>query len=400
MSNFATDSRVNLARLQRPALGVGIAGAIVCAAGAWLNPPAFFRAYLAAHIFYLGIAVGCLPLLMLHHLTGGVWGTAIRRPLECGARIIPLLGVLFLPILFDLPSIYLWARPEAASDPLLQHKHIYLNPAWSIFPIPSFPVRAVIYFGAWSVLGRLLSSWSLEQDRTGDPDLPARFQRLSAGGLVVYGVTVTFAGIDWLMSLQPHWYSTIFSAIFAVGQMLAALSFAIMVIVGLARWTSLEKMLQPDVLNDLGNLLLAFVMLWTYMAFSQFLLIWTGNLREEIPWYILRAQGPWGWIAGALLLFHFAVPFSLLLSRNLKRDPIRLAQVAVLVLVMRLLDSYWEIMPALPGSGVLEHWIDPVALAALGGFCIAEFARQLMRVPVLPDDDPLSHGGQEGIPNG
>jgi len=341
----------------------------------------FFRSYLIAYLFWLGVALGCLPLLMLHHLVGGTWGFVIRRILEAGTRTLPLMLLLFVPLLFGLHSLYAWSHSDlVARDAVLQAKRVYLN-------VPFFVVRAGIYFVAWIVFAWLLNRWSMEQDETGNPSLIRRFQLLSGPGIVVYSLAVTFASIDWAMSLEPHWFSTIYGFLFIVGQALAALSFVIAVAVRLSDSPPLSQFVKADVFQDLGNLLLAFVMLWAYIAFSQYLIIWAGNLPEEIPWYLRRGTGGWQWVAAFLALFHFAVPFVLLLGRGNKRNKEFLGRIAIAVLVMRWVDVYWLIAPSFV-SNVRIYVLDVLLFAFTGGIWFYVFWGQLMKRPVLPLRDP------------
>ncbi|TMA82880.1 MAG: hypothetical protein E6J77_15170, partial [Deltaproteobacteria bacterium] len=277
-------------RFRRNCLLVGIAGLAACAAGAAANPAAFFRAYLVAYLFWLGIALGCMAIVLIHYLTGGAWGLVIRRVLESGTRTLPLLALAFLPLAFGLRELYEWARPEVvAADALLRHKSAYLN-------APFFLVRAAIYLAAWIAVAAVLRRWSPE-----DAAPPRRLRVLAGPGLAVYGLTMTFAAIDWVMSLEPHWFSTVYGMMFATGQVLAGFAFVIAVTTLLARRAPLAGLVAPNHFTDLGNLLLAFVMLWAYLAFAQYLLIWAGNLPEEIPWYLRRQQGGWAAVAVALI---------------------------------------------------------------------------------------------------
>lgn len=361
---------------------VGTAGLIVCLAGAVFNAPQVFRSYLVAYLFAIGFPLGCLSLLMLHHLVGGNWGFVIQRLLEAGVRTFPLMALLFLPIAAGAHDLYLWARPEAvAADPLLQQKSLYLN-------LPFFYGRAVLYFAAWIVLGHLLSKWSLQQDRSGDTHLTRRLQTLSGPGLVLYGLTVTFAMIDWAMSLEPHWYSTIYGMAFIVSDGLAALALAICVAAALVERGPLARVAGADHFHDLGNLLLAFVMLWAYLGFSQFMIIWMENLKEEIPWYLHRTIGGWQAIALMLVAFQFALPFVLLLSRAAKRRPRFLAGIAVVVLIMRWVDLFWLVAPAFHPQGFYFHWLDLAALAGVGGVWAALFLRYLDAHSLVPLRDP------------
>lgn len=381
-----------LDRVQHRSLLVGGLALVLCLAGAFLSREQFFRSYLLGYLFFVGIALGSLALAMLHHLTGGAWGFVIRRVLESGTRTLPLMAALFVPLLFGLPHLYLWARPEdVAHSEVLQHKALYLNARF-------FMVRAMVYFGAWLGLAYLLNKWSLMQDRTPDPSPTRRLQTLGGPGLGLYGLTATFASIDWVMSLEPEWFSTIFGVVFIIGQVLASMAFAIAVAVRLSHRQPLVDIASPANFQDLGNLLLAFVMLWAYVSFAQYLIIWSGNLPEEVPWYLHRTQGGWEWVALALALFHFAVPFLLLLSRGIKRRLWMLSTVAVAIIVMRLVDLFWVVVPAFHPLGPRLHWMDLAAPMAIGGIWFATFLRQLKGRPLLPLHDPglrdaLHHGG-------
>ena len=368
--------------MQKRSLAVGLIAAVLCAGGALIFPPVFFRAYLSAYIFWIGIPVGALALLMLHHLVGGRWGFMIQRVLEAAIQTLPLMALLFIPLLFGLADLYPWAQTEVvAADPLLQQKAAYLN-------IPFFIARAVAYFAVWIVLGRLLVTWSLQQDRTADGALTLRLQRLSGPGLVLYGLTVTFAAIDWMMSLEPKWYSTIFGMIFMVSFGLAALALAILATRFLESQKPLAQVISPDRWHDLGNLLLALVMFWAYLQFSQFLLIWSENLAEEIPWYLHRIGGGWEWVALALILFLFALPFILLLSRTTKRSARMLSQVAAAILFMHWLDILWIVAPSFYPALFHLHWLDIVAPVGIGGLWLAAFIGYLKARSLLPLHDP------------
>jgi hypothetical protein len=361
-------------------LTAGVIGAAACVIGVFFNSAQFFQSYLIAYLFWLGVALGCLPLLMLHHLVGGVWGFVIRRIVESGIRTLPVMALLFLPIVFGLHHLYEWSHPEAvAADPALQHKSLYLN-------VPFFLVRAAIYFSAWLVFAYFLNRWSVEQDRTGRPDLSRSFQLLSAPGILVYVLTMTFAAFDWTMSLEPHWFSTIFGLMVVAAQVLSTLAFVIIVAALLARETSYD-FFGRDLFHDLGNLLLAFLMLWAYMSFSQYLIIWSGNLPEEISWYLQRATHGWQWVAAALAVFHFAVPFVLLLARGNKRKRSVIAWIAIWVLIMRVVDVYWLVAPTFRPV-VYPHWLDVAALAAVGGVWLTVFFFELSRQTVVPLRDP------------
>ena len=376
-------------RVRRPALAVGLIALAACGAGWFLAPDAFLRAYLFGFVFFAGLSLGCLAIVMLQHLTGGAWGIPIRRILESGTRTLPLVAILFLPIAFGLKRIYPWARPEeVAKDAILQAKEAYLN-------VPFFFARAAFYFAVWILFAWLINRWSLEQDRSGSPALTRRLQMLSAAGLVAYGLTMTFASIDWVMSLEPRWFSTMYGVMIIAGQALNALAFVTAALVLMSPRRPYADFVRTSHYHDLGKLLLAFVMFWCYVAFSQYLIIWAGNLPEEIPWYLRRFSGGWGWVGVALVLLHFALPFLLLLPEGANRNSRILASVAALVVLMRLVDVYWLVRPvftqatAAAGSSHFQvTWLDLAAPIGIGGVWLAVFLWQLEEHPLLPARDP------------
>jgi hypothetical protein len=372
-----------LERLQRSALVAGVAGVLLSLLGAVFDLGQFLRSWLFAHLFWTGVSIGCLSLLMINHLTGGVWGIVIRRLLEAGARTIPVLALLFLPLALGVARVYEWARPEVmAADPVLRMKQPYLN-------VPFFLVRAVFFFGAWSMLAHVLSRWSAELDRTGSLRVARRLRGASGPGLVLLGLTITFSAVDWAMSLAPRWYSTIYGIIFMVGQALSAMALVIVLLVWLRDESPFTHVVRPQVVHDLGKLLFAFVMLWAYVNLSQFLIIWSGNLPEEIPWYVQRLRGGWRWLALLIVVFHFVLPFLLLLSRDLKRSAPTLARVAAVLFVLRLIDLYWLVAPDLHHDGRFAmSWMDVTAPVGMGGIWLSWFARQLRTRPLMPQHEP------------
>ena len=371
-----------LAGLQQRLLVAGAAGAAVSLVGAFLNARQFFQSYLMAYMLCLGVTLGCLALGMVHQLSGGAWGVLIRRPIGAATRVLPVMTVLFLPILLGMRTLYPWTDATlVAADEMLRHKQPYLN-------VPFFLVRAAVYFGIWNLLTYLLNAWSLEQDQNPDPRLARRMQTLSAIGLLGYGLTITFASFDWLMSLEPHWFSTIYGVLIMGGQGLAAMAFMIAVLVWLGRRPPLDRIVAPTHFHDLGNLMLAFVMLWAYFSFSQYLIIWAGNLPLEISWYQHRLQTGWRVVGVTLILFHFAVPFVVLLSRTVKRAPELLIKVAIGILVLRVVDLFWLIAPEFHENGLVVHWLDVVLPLSLGALWLAAFVWQLRGRPILPVHDP------------
>ena len=380
--NTTRNIQSGLDRLQKGSLVVGLLGLMLCFAGASHSPGQFFRSYHLAFVFWVGVALGCTAILMLHHMVGGRWGFLLRRLLESGSRTFYLMAVLAVPLLFGLRLLYSWADPEKVRlDPILQYKQPYLN-------VPFFILRTVVYFAAWLALAYFLSKWSHEQDDTADPALAMRLQRLSGPGLVIYGLTVTFASVDWVMSLEPRWFSTIYGMIFMVTQALAAMSLMTIAVILLSTQKPFSDLVTKRVLNDYGNLLLTFTMLWAYLSFSQYLIIWSGNLQEEIPWYVSRASGGWAWVAMALIVFHFAVPFLLLLSRFVTRRTRWLGAVAALQIVMSVIDVFWLTVPAYERSGPQFHWMDWAAVLGIGGVWIWRFMANVKSRPLLPLHDP------------
>lgn len=370
-----------LQRLQRPALWVALAGLALAAVGAFLDLEQFWRSYVLAYVFWLELALGCLGLTMLHHLVGGRWSALIRRLMETGAMTLPLMAILFVPLLLGLTTLYPWTDPAHVlqSQPL-QQKSLYLN-------LPFFLIRAALYFAVWIGLAVLLNRWSLAQDHTGDAALATRMRRLSAVGMILYVLTATFAGYDWLMSLEPEWFSSIYGLLFLAGQGLAALALAIIGLRFLANGNSAGQDWTQS-FNDLGNFLLGFVMIWAYFSFSQFLIIWSANLPEEAIWYYHRSQGGWLAVGLILIVFHLALPFFLLLSRRVKRRAQWLTALAVLILAARWVDLFWHIVPAFAPDGVHVHWLDFVILIAMGGGWMAIFIRQWAGKSPLPRHDP------------
>jgi hypothetical protein len=371
-----------LDRVQVRAMLVGAAALGLTVIGGMSSAAHFYRAYLIAWLLWVGVALGSLAILMLYHLVGGMWGFLIRRPLEAATRTLLPLAVLFLPILAGLRQLYSWTLPGAMDGEPMRHKALYLS-------VPFFTGRAVFYLAVWMLLAGLLNHWSAQQDRGGSGEVLAmRMQRLSAIGLVIYGLTVTFAGFDWLMSLQPEWWSSIYGMWLIVAQGLSALSLMIIVARVLAGRDRVREVATPSTFHDLGNLMLMFVMLWAYLAFSQFLIIWSGNLTEEIPWYIPRLRGGWGVVAAVLVGFHFFVPFVLLLLRRTKRSLSVLPWLAGALFLLHGLDLVWNVEPAFETHGFALHWMDLTAPIGLGGLWIALFLRQLKRMPLLPLHDP------------
>jgi hypothetical protein len=380
--NTAYTAPPQVARLGQWALIIGVIFSVLFLAGGLFNREQFFRSYLIGFLFWIGIALGSLALLMLQHLTGGGWGLVIRRVLEAATRTLPLMLLLFIPVIVGAIQIYPWLDREKMKETpeLLQKAHYYLN-------LNGFILRAVIFFAIWLGLSYLLTKWSGEHDRSSDRNLVRRMQALSGPGMVLFVLTVTFASIDWVMSIDPKWASTIYGLLFVAAWSLSALAFTIAAIATLAKYEPMKRVVAPTYFQDLGKLLLALVMLWSYFAFSQFLITWAGNLPDEISWYLPRVRGGWGAVALAVIVLHFALPFLFLLSRSLKRDPHKLVLVAVLILVMRFVDLVWMVEPNFHPQFQIS-WMDLVAPIAIGGLWLKIFTWQLSKRPVVPLNDP------------
>jgi hypothetical protein len=373
-----------VARFQQRALLVGGIALLVSIFGALRSPKVFFESYLMSFMLILGLAVGSLGLMMLQHLTSGQWGIIIRRPLESASRTLPLVAALFLPIaLFGMNFLYrAWLDPQKLKEePLSKLQQSYLT-------YGGYLVRAVIYFAIWLLLMFLFTGLSKRQDRNReDRDLRRSLKMLAGPGIILYVFAMSFAAIDWVMSLSPHWASTIYGFLFVAGQLISSMSLMIAVVVLLARTGPFASVLQKRHLHDLGKLLLAFVMLWAYFDFSQLLIIWSGNQPEEITFYRSRLYGGWGVVAVIVLIFHFFVPFFLLLSQDLKRNARILPKLALWLIFMRLVDLYWMTRPEFT-SRAMPSWLDLVLPIALGGLWLGFFAFNLRQLPLLPVGDP------------
>lgn len=382
MRQLTAEAQTILARVQYTAMVVGIVALVVCLVGAWFDPTPFYRAYLAAYLFFWGLGLGGMALLMVYYLTGGAWGFLVRRLLEAEMRTLPLLALLFVPIAWGIDSLYLWAQPEVvAGDPHLQGQQFYLNP-------PFFWGRAVLYFVLWIALAYGFSRWSWRQEARGTGSSLEAVRTFSGLGLVVYGVTLHFAAIDWSMSLQPVFPSTIWGPMTAAGQLLTALGLAVLGVAWLAPRRPMRDVVSLKGWTDLGNLLLAMLVIWAYMVWFQFMLVWIANLPEDVVWYQPMRRVGWLTVYWILSLFGFAVPFLLLLFRAVKQHRGRLAGTAALLLVTQLLYQYVLVMPPFPTEGLAQHWFDFVTPLGIGGLWLAYFLHTFRRWPLLARHDP------------
>jgi hypothetical protein len=370
--------------LRTRALGLAVVGIALSIGGYFYAGPHFWESYLIALFFWNGLTMGSLAVLMVQYLSGGAWGLVARRILEAGTRTLPLTAVLFIPIVLNMQTLYPWARPEAASDPLIQIKAAYLNPQ-------AFVLRSVLYFLILGALTFILNKWSREQDR--DPaQLPGpadgRCRVVSGPGICIYVLVVTFMSVDWVMSLDPHWFSTIFGVLTLGGQGLSALAFTLIVVSALIKHKPMSDVVGVEQVHDISKLMFAFVLLWAYFSVSQLIIIWSANLPEEIPFYLERLHGPWYPISVLVVIGHFVLPYLLLLSRDLKRNAQRVKWVALGLLVMRVVDITWTVGPMFRHEGSSISWVDFAVAAGMGGLWLAYFFTNLAARSVVPAKDP------------
>jgi hypothetical protein len=364
-----------------------ILGGAICLAGYTQMPGRFYPAYLTAYMYWLGMSLGCLGLAMMHGLSGGGWGRSIRRVLESGYQTLPLMALLFTPLWLGVGRIYLWTDHEYA------HHHESVARKLGYLNVNGFHLRAAIYLIAWVVISLLLNYSSPNEQSSPDSPRSRRLQTTSGLCFIVYALTITLASVDWVMSLEPTWFSTMYGVLYMGGQAVAGLSFSLFVAIGLGRFEPWSRVMTPQRCHDLGNLLLAFVMFWAYVSFMQYLIIWSGNLPEENVWYLHRSHGGWKIVVAALMGLHFAVPFGLLLSREQKRERAGLFRIAIILLVMRYVDLYWLVVPGFDHgtgapAGLAFHVLDLAAWIAIGGAWVAVFAWRLSARASLPLYDP------------
>jgi hypothetical protein len=336
------------------------------------------QSYLMGFLMWMVLTLGCLGLTILINLVRGRWGYPILAFVSAGARLLPLMAILFVPILAFLPDVYPWARPgDVAANPVLQHREAFLNP-WG------FAFRAAIYFGLWIGISILLARWSRFQEVSGDPNWERKRMSFSAPAAILFVLSVTLAVTDWIMSLEAHWYSTIFGLLFVAGEALTALALAIAYLAYTSGGEALKRLLKPRHFHDLGTLLFTLVVFWAYLAFSQFIIIWSADLPEEITYYAARQEGAWSQVGMAVMFLHFLLPFLILLSARVKRTPKLLGAVAIGILAMRVLEMLWAVAPSLHRTGSQLSWTDGAAFLGIGGIWVAVFVWQLSRSPAPP----------------
>ena len=374
---------------QRVALITGVVGLGLLAFGAFLNLEGFFESYLYGFLLWLGLSLGCFFILMLQYVAGGPWGTMVRRPMEAGIMVLPVLALLFVPLLFGMGYLYEWTDPEVvASSTFLVEKTDYLN-------VPFFIIRSAIYFTIWVGGAFLFARWSRKQEE--GADIFQFLRNVSAPGIIIYILTMTFAAIDWGMSLTPEWFSGIYGVIFMIGQALSAMALAIFITVLFKDREPFSKVYNATRLQDLGNFLMAFTMFWAYVQMSQFIIIWSNNVVETASWYVYRTDTQWIWVSAFLLLFHFFVPFIILFSRWVKQKARALIWIAAWMVFARLVDVFWIVVPSFEREGFPLYWTDAAAVVGIGGIWLAVFFYRIKQREILPTKDPRVQGALTGM---
>lgn len=365
---------------QMRSLIVGVIGAVVLAATGVVWHQSFLRGYLVGFMLWLGMSLGCLALLMLQYVSGGLWGLVSRRILEAAAKGFPLMAILFIPIAVGAPRFYPWISKTTT----------WLN-------LPGFYIRAVVYFIVWTFLAYRLSSWGSRYDEGPAPSLSGKMQALSAPGLIIYTFSITFAAVDWVMSLSPGWTSTIYGLLYLAGQGLSAFAFILIILWLIMKREPYRTIITRTQIHDIGKLMMAFTLLWAYFSYSQFIIIWSANLPEEITWYLHRIRGAWGPVALFIVMFHFFVPFGIMLSQEFKRNVGKLAKLAMLIIFMRLIDLFWYIIPNFNVPGIEKSApfaegqvliVVAASVIGIGGLWLGYFFYNLRKAPLTPAYDP------------
>jgi len=371
---------------------IGVAGLFLCAAGYFTDPHKFFQSYLFAFLYWAGFAIGGLGILLLNNVVGGKWGVTIRRYLEANAKTMPLIAIFFVVILLGIKDTYAWATPAyVAANEFLKHKQAYLN-------IPGFIARSVACFAIFLFFVWRLSKWTDEQDQTGDPGIREKMRKFSAPALLIFVLAVTVAYIDWIMSADTQFYSTVFGGMVLIANVQQTFAMSILALILTSSEDRFDSRVNAPILHDLGKLLFAFTIFWTYLAASQLIIIWPANLPQEITWYLDRTHGFWKALATFVGLTMFAIPFLALLSQARKRDPRRLRRVTIWVLVVNAIYMFWLVEPTFRSTsvstplhtspGFAVYWTDFAAFLGIGGIWVYYFIGQLRRRPLLPLKDP------------
>jgi hypothetical protein len=367
------------ASIERIAGVVGGLGLFLCAAGFFWNRTLFFQSYLFALVYWAGFALGGLGILLLNNVVGGKWGVTTRSFFIAAMRTLPLIALFVLPLfLLGMKDVYPWTHPDLVShNDFLWHKRNYLN-------VPFFWVRVAIYFAIWVFWGFRVRTMSDLQDQNGDASWPVRMRQFSAPGLLIFVLTATFAYIDWVLSADPQFYSTVYGAMILIGDVLQTFALTIIVLILVSKSDRFGGRVNSALLHDLGNLMFAFTIFWTYLSLSQLIIIWPANLPQELQWYLVRVRGGWTVIAAGIALVMFVVPFLALLSQARKQNPKRLIRVAIWILCARAVDLFWIVEPTFRTHGFAIYWTDFAAFFGLGGIWVFVYLRYLGERPLLP----------------
>ena len=367
-----------------PLIGAAAAaiGIVICAVLGMGNPKQFFFSWMVAFLYFQTLVLGALFFVLIQYAAQGGWGVVLRRIGETVFAVVPVMALMFVPLLFGLHDLYEWSHADAAQhDALLQWKSPYLNTQF-------FLIRMVLFFGIWSFIAFVYFRGSSGQDVTGDPAVSARLRKFAGPGIIVMALTSSFAGIDWIMSLTPHWYSTMFGVYFFAGSFIGFIALLSVVAVAMRAAGLLEAVISVEHLHDVGKLLFAFTSFWAYIAFSQFFLVWYANLPEETVWFKARLEGSWQAISIFLMAGHFGIPFFYLMGRDVKRRGATLALGGAWMLLMHFMDLYWQVMPTLHPAGFSPSLLDVGAFLAVGGVFVAATSWLMRRQALVPLRDP------------
>ena len=361
---------------------LAVVGAVACAILAPGNPKQFYFSWLVSFLFFLSLALGALFFVLIQYAAQGGWGIVVRRIGETIFATIPVLAVLFVPVLFGLHHLFEWSHHDAVErDALLRWKSPYLN-------VPFFLFRAALFFGCWSGIAVMYYRGSRAQDATGDLRVSERLRRFAGPSIIVMALTSSFASVDWIMSLTPHWYSTMFGVYFFAGSFVGFIALLSVVAVAMQRARLLDTIITAEHRHDIGKFLFAFTAFWAYIAFSQFFLVWYANMPEETIWFKARLEGSWKTVTILLMVGHFAAPFLYLMGRAVKRRGTTLAIGGAWLLVMHFIDLYWQIMPTLHPEGLRLSVLDVAAFVAIGGCFVGAASWLLCRSALIPVRDP------------
>lgn len=366
----------------KPLFFVGVLGILASCAGYALDRAQLFHSFLVAFIFWMTLALGSLFFTMLQHLTGARWSVVLRRIPETVMSNLPGMLVFLVPLFFGIPYLFHWSHADVvAKDHLLQHKAPYLN-------VQFFVIRSLVFFAVWWLLSRALYRNSVRQDAGNQPGLTSKMHGVSAPGMILFALTSSFFAFDWVMSLDAHWYSTMFGVYIFAGSVLSSIAFITIIVFALRRHGVLSGQITVEHHHDLGKLMFAFTIFWSYITFCQYLLIWYSSIPEETVWYFNRWQGSWKSVSILIILGHFALPFIVLLGRDAKRSTPVLVVISLWLLLMHYVDLYWLVMPNLHPTGMHVSWMDLSTMVGIGCIFLWWIGRRFTQQALMPLGDP------------